>query len=97
MDTVGLVAMDEIAPNLVISGKSQSVLVDNHRFEINIHKMERDSSWTLEVVDYKGKSHVWDDQFASDADALSAAVKVFADEGAAGFLDQGNVIPFPKR
>ena len=89
--------MDEVAPNLVISDKSQSVLVDNHRFEINIHKMEADSAWTLEVVDYKGTSHVWDDQFASDADALSAALKVLADEGAAGFLDQGNVIQFPRQ
>ena len=89
--------MDEKAPNLVTSSKSQSVLVDGHRFEIEIYKLEEGSAWTLEVIDAKGTSHVWDDEFPSDSKALIAATKAFEEQGAAGFLDEENVIQFPRQ
>jgi hypothetical protein len=86
--------MDEEIPNLVTSGKSQSVLVDGHRFDIGIYKLEGGTAWTLEVVDEQGTSHVWDDEFQSDAEALSEALKALEEEGAAAFL--GNVVQFPR-
>ena len=89
--------MNEKAPNLVTSSKSQSVLVDGHRFEIEIYKLEGVSAWTLEVIDAKGTSHVWDDEFSSDSEALAAVMTAFEKEGAAGFLDAENVIQFPRR
>ena len=60
---------DEDEPNLVTSGKSQRVVVDGYPFSINIHRLETDETWTLEVVDHLETSHVWDDQFRSDSNS----------------------------
>ncbi|MFD0980408.1 hypothetical protein [Tropicimonas aquimaris] len=49
--------MEEIA-NLVTSGKSQTVVVDGHPFDIEIYRLEASTYWTLEVVDEEGASHV---------------------------------------
>ena len=89
--------MTEDVPNLVTSGKSQSILVHGHRFDIEISRIEGGTTWTLEDVDEKGTSHVWDDEFSSDADALAAAFKAFEEEGALGFLSEGNVVPFRRK
>ena len=85
---------DDDEPNLVVSPKSQSVLIDGVRFGIEIYRLETDRTWTLEVVDPENTSHVWDEQFASDKDALTAAVKAVESEGAAMFMRGDNVIPF---
>lgn len=81
-------------PNLVNSANSQPVLVDGVRLEIKIYRLEADPTWTLEVVDTEGTSHVWDEQFALDTEALNAAVKAIETEGAAMFMRGDNVIPF---
>lgn len=39
------------------------------------------SDWILEVVDEYGNSTVWDDQFASDAEALNEVKTTIKDEG----------------
>lgn len=88
--------MDEDEPNLVNSGKSQSVTIDGHRFQIEIYRLERDETWTLEVVDEEATSHVWDDQFASDKTARDAALNEIQVEGAQQFMRGNNVIRFPK-
>ena len=88
--------MEENDPNIVTSSKSASVLVDGHQFEIEIYRLEHEAHWTLEVVDEKSTSHVWDDVFATDTDALAAAMTTFEEEGAVGFLSDGNVVQFPK-
>ena len=43
-------------PDVVISGKSQDVVVDGYRFSIQIYRLESDETWTLEVVDQDGTS-----------------------------------------
>lgn len=85
---------DDYEPNIVTSGKSQTVLVDGLRFSIEIYRLETDSTWTLEVVDPENTSHVWDDQFASDKDARNAAIEEIEREGALAFMRGNNVIPF---
>jgi len=87
--------MDEEEPNLVSSGKSQNVTIDGHRFDIEIYRLERDETWTLEVVDEDGASHVWDEQFASDKAARDAALNEIQKEGALQFMRGDNVIRFP--
>lgn len=49
---------DQDDPNLVTSGKSQRVVVDGYAFLINIHRLETDETWTLEIVDHHNDSHV---------------------------------------
>lgn len=85
---------DDDEPNLVTSGNSQSITVDGVRFQIEIHRLETDSTWTLEVVDPDNTSHVWEEQFASDKDACDVAVKAIETEGAAAFMRGDNVIQF---
>lgn len=85
---------DDDEPNIVTSGKSMAVLIDGVRFQIEIYRLETDSTWTLEVVDPENTSHVWEDQFASDRDARDAAIKAIESEGAVAFMRGDNVIPF---
>lgn len=90
---------DEI-PNIIHSGKSQSVLVDGCRFDIQIYKAEGETAWILEVVDAEGTSHVWEDRFASDRDARNEALRDLEEQGPLAFMrgeDQANVVPFRKR
>lgn len=86
--------IDDDEPALVTSSKSQSVVVDGYRFAIEIHRMENEKSWTLEVVDIEGTSHVWDDTFNSDKDARDAALLAIETDGAVAFMRGDNVVPF---
>lgn len=88
--------MIEDEPNLVTSGKSQHVIIDGFPFSIEIYRLEHDKSWTLEVVDHEGTSHVWDDQFSSDKDARNTALQAIESEGAIAFMRGDNVIPLRK-
>ena len=78
--------MIEDEPNLVTSGKSQHVIIDGFPFSIEIYRLEQDRTWTLEVVDHEGTSHVWDDQFASDKDARNTAIQAIEAEGVIAFM-----------
>ncbi|MEO1108753.1 MAG: hypothetical protein AAFX90_12600 [Pseudomonadota bacterium] len=73
-------------PKLLMSEKCQSVIVDGYRFEIEIYRLESQDRWTLEVVDYREASYVWDDKFESDQEALEVALQVLNSEGALGFM-----------
>lgn len=86
--------MSDDEPNVVTSGKSQRVVVDGFPFSIEIYRLENAKTWTLEVVDHDGTSHVWDEQFRSDKDARDAAVQALESEGAIAFMRGDNVIPF---
>jgi len=90
-------SLTEDEPNLVTSAKSRRVVVDGYPFSIEIGRLETDETWTLEVVDHEGTSHVWDDQFASDEEALDAAVEALETEGALAFMRGDNVVPFKGR
>lgn len=83
-------------PNIVTSSKSQRVMVDGYPFSIEIYRLENEKSWSLEVVDHEGTSHVWDGQFSSDKDARNAAIEALESEGAISFMRGDNIIPFRK-
>jgi len=83
-------------PNIVTSGKSQHVTIDGLRFSIKIYHLEGDKTWTLEVIDCEGSSHVWDEAFTSDKDARNTALAAIEAEGAIAFMRGDNVIPFRK-
>ncbi|TNC49534.1 hypothetical protein FHG66_10450 [Rubellimicrobium rubrum] len=86
--------MTDDEPNLITSSKSQRIVVDGYPFAIEIYRLETERTWTLEVVDHKGTSHVWDDQFRTDRDARNAAVEALEREGAIALMRSNNVIPF---
>jgi hypothetical protein len=47
----------------------------------------RSEGWSLEVVDHKGTSTVWDDLFALDQDAYAEFVKTLETEGIQSFSE----------
>ena len=86
--------MEQREPNLVISGLSGPVARDNVTVEVNIVRLEHETTWLLEVVNDAGTSIVWDDLFPSDNDAYDEFLRTVAEDGMQTFLDKGNVIPF---
>ncbi|MCA0961987.1 hypothetical protein [Salipiger bermudensis] len=88
--------MKEDEPNVVMSGKCQTVTLSGYPFSVEIYRLETESLWTLEVVDCDGTSHVWDDQFRSDKDARTAALEAIRSEGPIAFMRGSNVIQFPQ-
>lgn len=86
--------MPEREPNLVTSSLSQTISRSGVTVEVQIYKLEGGAEWTLEVVNEKGTSTVWDDGFASDDAAYATFLTAVREEGVATFLDQATVIPF---
>ena len=81
-------------PNLVTSGKSRQVVIDDFPFSIEIYRLEKDRTWTLEVVDPERSRHVRDEQVAWDKAARDVASQEMQAEGAMAFMRGDNVIPF---
>ena len=61
------------------SPRSQPITVDGKTVNVKIYRGRGD--WNLEIVDEFGNSTVWDDQFASDEEALNEAKATIRDEG----------------
>jgi hypothetical protein len=89
--------IEDDEPTLVTSGKSKRIVVDGYPFSIDIYRLETETTWTLEVVDHEGNSHVWEEQFTSDTEARDAAINALETEGALAFMRGNNVIPFRQR
>lgn len=84
-------------PNIVHSSLSRLITRDDITVDVQIYRLEHDPQWALEVINENRTSTTWDDLFDSDDEAFAAFEKVVAEEGIETFLDNANVIPFPKR
>ena len=73
---------------LVYSPLQQRVTRDGHAVDIQIYKSIEEEAWLLEVVDDFGGSTVWDGTFATDREALDAALEAIDEEGIASFSEQ---------
>jgi hypothetical protein len=60
---------------------------DGVRLDIQIYRIATERGWTLEVVNERGTSTVWDDPFDTDRDADAAFRDTLAREGIEAFLD----------
>ncbi len=67
----------------------QTYSADGHTVRIQIYRSP-DSQWILEVVDERGTSIVWDDQFATDKAALEEAFSSIESEGIASFITKAD-------
>ncbi|MDG1371168.1 MAG: hypothetical protein P8Q48_13180 [Paracoccaceae bacterium] len=84
-------------PNLVLSGLSDDVTVDDVPFRIDVYRLEHDPTWTVEVIDEAGTSSVWDETFNTDQAAFDFALAEIRSEGGKAFRDGGdNVVPFKR-
>ncbi len=86
--------MIERDPKIVTSRLSRTVTKDGVTVEVSIIRLEGETEWSLEVINEKSTSIVWDDLFATDEDAFAEFERTVAEEGIRTFLDSGKVIPF---
>ena len=73
-------------PEPIRSKYCQDVMVDGHRFSINIVFSDAHSGWCLEIIDEHSMAHGWAMVFDTDDEALEAATIALHDEEAARFL-----------
>ena len=84
-------------PNLVSSSLSGVVQEAGISVRLEIYRLEQDPKWALEVVNDAGSSTVWDLLFDTEEQAFAAFRLVVEEEGMETFLDNNNVIQFPRR
>jgi hypothetical protein len=73
--------------DLIYSDLQTTFSSDGHTLEINIYRLP-ETDWVLELVDEFNNSTVWDDSFATDEAALSAALQAIQEEGITAFVNQ---------
>jgi hypothetical protein len=67
-------------PKLEISPMSQCISSGGRTVNVQIYRLEGESSWILEVEDEFGNSTVWDETFPSEFAALAEAKKTILAE-----------------
>lgn len=72
------------------------MVIDRHHSVIDIYRYENQETWTLEVVDPDGTSHLWEQKFSNDEIALETAFREIGTAGAEVFMRRDNVILFRK-
>ncbi|AWN40751.1 hypothetical protein [Methylobacterium durans] len=73
---------------LELSPLSGPVTQDGITVEVKIYRFVGDAGeWALEVVDQDDGSTVWNELFATDADAFQAFKAAVAEDGIASFLE----------
>ena len=86
--------MNDRDPDLINSGLSRVVKADGVTVQVEIYRLDDRPGWTLEVVNEKGTSTVWDDLFDSDDAAYAEFRETVETDGMKAFLDSAVVIPF---
>ena len=81
-------------PNLITSSLSRDVSRDGVTVRVEIYRLEDRPGWSLEVVNDKDTSIVWDELFDTDDAADAAFRETVTVEGMTTFLDNATVIPF---
>ena len=87
--------MNEPEPKLIDSELSGHITKDGITVELCIYRLEN-TDWSLEVINSKGTSIVWDDLFSSDQTALDEFNQTIAEDGMSAFEDEENIIQFPR-
>lgn len=81
-------------PNLITSSLSREVSRNGVAVRVEIYRLEDRPGWSLEVVNDRGTSTVWDELFETDDAANAAFHEAVVGEGMTAFLDSATVIPF---
>lgn len=75
--------------DIIHSPLTQTYSADGHRLRIQIYRLP-DTQWSLEVVDERGTSTVWDDLFETDKLALEEAFMAIESEGIGNFITKAH-------
>lgn len=76
--------MSTSEPVIVSSPLCQTIERDGHTLKIEIYR-EENKQWILEAVDAKGTSHVFEDTFETDQQALDALLNEIEENGVKQF------------
>lgn len=79
--------MDGPHPELIDSPLGWSIERNGRHLKVNIVRLATEPGWSLEVVNDKGTSTVWDDLFETDRQADAEFRRVLAQDGFEAFLD----------
>jgi len=82
-------------PNIIFSGLCQDYNHGAISVRVDIYRLENEPGWSLEVINEKGTSIVWDDLFDTDQAAFEEFLRTVEKEGVESFLDDRNIIRFP--
>lgn len=74
-------------PELIESPLGRTIEQDGICLTINIVRIATEPGWSLEVVNERGTSIVWDDPFPTDRAADAAFRAALAEEGPKAFFD----------
>ena len=75
-------------PEVEFSSLCRPVTRDGLTIRVAIYRVpEHDARWSLEVIDQKDASTVWDDLFDTDEEAYAAFEKALAEEGISGLTE----------
>ncbi len=81
--------MTDSDPVIRYSPLCQTAVHDGATLELKIYEGDPDSGrWLLEVVNEKGTSIVWDDQFDTDTAAFAEFTRSLETEDLAAFADE---------
>lgn len=72
--------------SIVYSPLRQTVTRDGVSVRVNIYRGREEARWVLDIVDERGGSTIWDDQFATDQQALDEALAAIESDGIESFL-----------
>ncbi|CAM5769595.1 hypothetical protein ACXIUS_00940 [Bosea thiooxidans] len=78
--------MDDF-PGIIRSPLSQSITHDGITVRVEIYRLDGTEGWTLELVDEEGGSTVWQDSFATDAEAFAEFMDGVRQLGLAKLID----------
>lgn len=79
--------MDGPHPELIESPLGWSIERNGRHLTVNIVRLATEPGWSLEVVNDKGTSIVWDNPFETDRQADAAFRNALAQDGFEAFLD----------
>ena len=79
-------------PSIIYSPLCTKFSQDDRVVEVNIFRIETETTWHLEVVNEQNTSTVWDDPFDSDEAAYAEFLSTVKDEGMLAFEDVPTVV-----
>ena len=74
-------------PGIIRSPLSQTGTPDGITVQVEIYRIDGTDGWTLELIDEEGGSTVWQDSFATDAEAFAEFMDGVRQLGLARLID----------
>jgi hypothetical protein len=79
-------------PEIIYSPLCTKFSKDGRVVEVNIFRIDAESTWHLEVVNEQNTSTVWDDPFETEDAAWAEFLSTVEDEGMVAFEDVPTVV-----